>query len=206
MISSHTLPADLDALVRDELQPDERVVFAEQPLAARRVLRAFALWIFAVPWTAFSAFWTAAAASGVSSWLSWQVLFPLWGVPFVAIGVAMLSAPAWAWRGARRSLYVVTDRRAVLFESQGGRAIGVRAFPPEALGDPRRVERPDGSGDLLFAQTTTRDSDGDRITTSVGFTGVADVKEAARAVAALAATAAPRGVRPVVPRGLGRGR
>ena len=119
-------------------------------------------------------------------WTSLHVLFPLFGTPFIAIGLTMLSAPWWAWRGARRTLYVVTDRRAILFEASGLRAIGVRTFRPEALRGVRRTERPDGSGSLVFSKTAVRDSDGDRMLITDGFTNVRDVRAAEDAVRMLA--------------------
>ena len=192
MIESHTLPADLDALVRNEIAPGERVRYAEQPVAGHDAVRAFGMWLFAVPWTAFSVFWTVMAASAAGEMDGWGIIFPLWGLPFVCIGLAMLSSPWWAWRTARRTLYVVTDRRAVVFSASGLRGVAVRSFAPDALRDTRRVERPDGSGDLIFAETGHRDSDGDLVTTTTGFKTLADVREAEAAVAALAADHAPR--------------
>ena len=64
------LPADLDAIARDELAPGEAVAWAAQPDARRAALGALAVWLFAVPWTAFSVFWTAMAGSGIDDWTS----------------------------------------------------------------------------------------------------------------------------------------
>ncbi len=157
MVSSHQLPADLDALVRDELAVDERVLYAARPSAARAVLMSFAAWIFAVPWTAFSVFWMFAAAGGMNG--EWPTgagwVFPLFGVPFVLVGLAMLAAPLKTWHTSRRSLCAVTDRRAITFEGAGLRGITVRSFAPEAIGEPRRTENPDGSGTVLFARDAT---------------------------------------------------
>lgn len=183
-----TLPPDLDWIARAELAPEETVEYAAQPNAGRAVLRSFGVWAFAIPWTAFSLFWTFAAAGGLSgdwpSGIGWA--FPLFGLPFVVIGLMMLASPLFAWRKARRSLCVVTDRRAILFEATGFRDIGVRSFTPEALRDVRRTERPDGSGDLLFTAT---DAPG---TAPVGFLNVPDVRLAEAAVNVLAATAEDR--------------
>ncbi|HEX9952239.1 MAG TPA: hypothetical protein VGB53_10750 [Rubricoccaceae bacterium] len=188
------LPADLDALARDELARGEAVEWAAPPDARRAALSALGIWIFAIPWTAFSVFWTAMASLTVDDWTSLAVAFPLFGTPFIAVGLAMLSAPWWAWRVARRTLYIVTDRRAILFEASGARAIGVRSFRPEALRDVRRTERPDGSGSLVFSQTGGRDADGDRTLTPVGFANVRDVRAAEDAVRMLAEQAASAAV------------
>ncbi len=179
------LPADLDAIARAELTPGETVEWAAQPSAHRALWTGFAVWLFAVPWTAFAVFWMGTASLTVSDWLSWQVAFPLFGVPFVAIGLAMLSTPWWAWRGARRTLYAVTDRRAVLFEASGFRDIAVRSVPPGALRNVRRTERPDGSGSLVLAHDA---ADGDGTPRPVQFAHVPDVRAAEAAVQFLART------------------
>ncbi len=206
-----TLPPDLEWIARDEIAPDETVEYAAQPSPGRTVLRSFGTWLFAIPWTAFSVFWTVAAAGGLSgewpSGVGW--VFPLFGLPFVAIGLAMLSAPFWAWRKARRSLCVVTDRRAILFEGAGFREIGVRSFAPETLRDIRRTERPDGSGDLHFTAAGTLGTGGTLPigftaagtlgtsgTLPVGFFNVPDVRLAEAAVNALAAPAGAPEARP----------
>lgn len=182
------LPADLHAIARAELAPGESVEWAAQPSPMRALLGGLGLWLFAVPWTAFSVFWMAMASRAVHDWTSVEVAFPLFGLPFVIIGLLMLSTPWWAWRGAQRTLYAVTDRRAILFEAAGLRGITVRSFSPRALRDVRRTEQPDGSGSLVFSETVGRDSDGDRTTTAVGFSNVPDVRAAEAAVAVLAAT------------------
>lgn len=182
----HRLPADLDAIARDELAPGESVEWAAQPDATRAALASFGIWLFAVPWTAFSVFWMAMASLAASDGAGAGAAFPLFGVPFVLIGLAMLSAPLWAWRAARRTLYAVTDRRAILFESSGGRAISVRSLEPRALRNPRRTERPDGSGSLVFASAALYR--GSQSTPEFSFANIPDVRAAHDAVAFLAAT------------------
>ncbi|MCZ8368896.1 MAG: hypothetical protein O9293_02830 [Porphyrobacter sp.] len=55
--------------------------------------RSFLIYVFAVPWTAFSLMWTvlAAGAIGVSEIGLVGIAFPLFGLPFIAIGAWMLS-------------------------------------------------------------------------------------------------------------------
>jgi hypothetical protein len=105
----------------------------------------------------------------------WTWLFPLWGVPFILVGLCMLASPLWARRKAGRTLYVITDRRAIIFE--GGWGITVRSFEPQGLTGLKRRQRSDGSGDLILDQKTWRDSDGDPRTKDVGFFGIEQVKE-----------------------------
>ena len=98
----------------------------------------------------------------------------------------MLSSPYWARRKARRSAYVLTDRRAILFTAGGRGSVTIRSFEPERLTDLRREQHADGSGDLVFAQDIRRDSDGDRHSTGVGFLAIREVKAVEELVRALA--------------------
>lgn len=196
MIDSTTLPRELRSQVEMELQSGERVVWMDQPIPARYARSSIGLVIFGIPWTAFSIFWVAMAAKGVSSMkggmggmIAW--LFPLFGVPFVLIGLGMLSSPWWARRRAARTAYVITDRRAILFEGGWRGGLNVRSFEPASLrGELQRKQHADGSGDLIFQENVRRDSDGDRRVTRVGFMAVRDVKGVEEKIRALAQKAA----------------
>jgi hypothetical protein len=138
--------------------------------------------IFAVPWTAFAVFWTVAAAGGIwnrggapASWFHY--VFPLWGVPFILIGLAMLSTPWWTARAARRTVYAITDRRAIVWIAQAWGRTEVQSFEPKRLLSLTRTERANGSGDLIFEQF--RETNGSSTTTiRRGFMGLRDVRDA----------------------------
>ena len=172
------LPPDLQRQVQAELRPGERLVWAAQPLPRLLRWQSLGLFLFAIPWTAFAVFWVAAAAHG-----TWHhghpagagFLFPLFGLPFVVIGVGMLSAPPWAGRTARQTAYAITDQRAVVFR---GRAFGRRSvdsFEPDRLTGITRNERADGTGDLIFEQFAQRRGTGTS-TVRRGFLAIGDVR------------------------------
>jgi hypothetical protein len=182
------LPQQLRSLVESELQSGERITWMEQPIAGRMARMTLPIVLFGIPWTAFALFWTAGAAWGTSKMESGPGLFsafPLFGLPFILIGFGMLSSPYWARRKARRSAYVLTDRRAILFTAGWRGSVMVRSFEPERLTDLRRKQQTDGSGDLVFAQDIRRDSDGDRPSTDVGFLAIREVKVVEELVRAL---------------------
>lgn len=101
--------------------------------------------------------------------------FPLFGIPFVLIGLAMLSSPLWAYRKAFKTAYVITDRRVITFD--GGWLTTIRSYRPGQLQDVYRKERRDGSGDVIFARRAWRDSDGDRQSEELGFLRIRNPKE-----------------------------
>lgn len=183
--ADHTqLPAPLRALVEAELASGERVTWAEQPIPGRLARSALPIMLFAIPWTLFALFWIGGAWAATSRGGGADQLFPLFGLPFVLVGVAMLSSPYWAARSAKRTAYVLTDRRAIVMRSEWT-GMTVRSFEREKLGDLRRTQDADGSGDLVFTQDVQSGRRG-VTTTDVGFLAIPDVKAAEERVRALA--------------------
>jgi len=180
-------------MVERELQPAERIIWMEQPMPGRYARSMWPIVLFGVPWTAFAVFWTVGAGIGTmrSNAPGIFSVFPLFGLPFVLIGIGMLSSPWWARRSARRSVYVITDRRAIIFRSGWRGAMNVRSFEPAHLTDLQRKQYQDGSGDLILARDYRRDSDGDRMTTNVGFIAVRDAKAVEEMVRALSRRPTP---------------
>lgn len=198
------------------LDPGETIVWAGQPNAARALRSALPILFFAVPWTAFSLFWTAMA--GGAAWFTAKaagppgllgVAFPLFGLPFILIGLGMLATPYWAWRSAQKTVYVVTNRRALVgTPSDDGYAVKDYAGADLAdLADLNLTVRNDGSGTIDFAavqaRQTVRDSDGDKQTLGKGlrphtFADIPDVERVYDLLRALArsAPAAPLGDAP----------
>ena len=102
MIPSLTtsLPEETAAVLKAELQPGERIIWVGQPIPSRIGRGTFAIFLFGIPWTAFAIFWIGAAA--VIGWKTedggtgsrfFTLFFPLFGLPFVLVGIGMLSFP-----------------------------------------------------------------------------------------------------------------
>lgn len=120
-------------------------------------------------------------------------LFPLFGMPFLLIGAALLSAPLFAWWWARRTVYVITNLRAITFE--GGRSSRIRSYRPETLTNIYRTERRDGSGDVVLARLTGHDKFGGWHE-ELGFLRVHDVKDVEWRLKALAERGTEAGSHP----------
>lgn len=168
----------LDAALAREAS-GERILWRGSQVA-RIDPRLFGIYLFAVPWTAFALFWTVMAAAGTRAFegaglLAWA--FPLFGVPFIVVGFAMLAAPFLAFLGGRGTLYAVTERR--LLKLSLGRSLKVESIPGQRLGRSTRRERADGSGTLSFAVGAGTDSDGDRTAERFEMVEIANVFEAA---------------------------
>ncbi len=170
------LPNRLRDCVDRELATDERVVWMEMPVPRFFSGKAAGVFLFGIPCTAFAVFWICGAAEfKVPDFSSAHDVFPLFGIPFALIGLLMISAPLFAYRSARRSVYIITNRRAITIENQWG--FTIRSYTPEKLQNVYRHERSDGTGDVIIGYREWRDSEGDRCTENLGFMGIRNPKE-----------------------------
>jgi hypothetical protein len=192
MTSLIELPLDLADIVNGELNTGERIVWLSQPLPSRYARMGLPAVLFAIPWTAFAIFWIAGASGfKMPDFSSFQGLFPLFGLPFVLVGLGMFSAPYWMRRAAMRTAYLITDQRAIVIKAHVWRGFTIRSFAPERLTDLERTQYPDGSGNLIFERQQRRDCDGDPQTTRTGFIAIENVKEVENLIRDLAERSKP---------------
>lgn len=159
-IDPFSLPESLRQLLKTELDEGEKLLWLDQPLPGLFAKQYLPLMLFGIPFGGFAVFWTVTAASmgngdkagGLATF------FPLFGIPFMCVGLSMLCSPLYGRWQAGRSAYALTDRRAVLFEAQWN-GVTVRSFKSSQLGEIERHQRADGSGDLIFAHEVSGYSD-----------------------------------------------
>ena len=120
-----------------------------------------------------------AAASGfkVPDPTRLESFFPLFGVPFVLIGLGMLSSPFWCAGKALRTVYVLTDRRAILLDGGAWGGVTVRSILPGRMVDLRRTQYPDGSGNLILGNQPGAGGQNGATLVDFGFMSIRDVKE-----------------------------
>jgi hypothetical protein len=180
---------DLPRWMRDAVTKEfqgEAILWAGRPSASRTFLVSLLIWPFAIPWTAFSLGWMWMALGG---WLSGKpspstthtimgVVFPLFGLPFVLVGLGMMAAPFLAWRWARKTVHVIGDKRIVSLTV--GRKLKVKTYPIGTVVRTERTESRNGSGTLKVVTGVKRDSDGDKVETTEVFYGIPDVRKVER--------------------------
>jgi len=152
MVDPMTIPAKVREDLLREMGPDEQMRWFGQPRPGSFMLGSLGLVLFGIPWTAFAFFWSAGAAGFQIPDLEnpdWTMLFPLWGLPFIVVGLGMLSSPLWAYRRAIRTAYAITNKRAIILE--GGRSRIIRSIAPESFAHLVRRERSGGRGDIVFS-------------------------------------------------------
>ena len=171
-----TLPRQLDRAVKEELRSMEVIKWVGQPMPFRRMISAFGLWFFFVPWTAFSIFWIHGAIKQEEA----GSIFPLFGLPFLLIGVVMLLSPFWQYFKSTKTAYVVTNKRAFTLELVRG--VSIKNYYPDSIGYLEKKVRPDGIGNLILNIEHYKDSDGDSQTKEHGFFAIKKVNEAELAI------------------------
>lgn len=154
------LPIKLQSKVNAELRPGESIVWTGQPIPYRRMLAGMGLWFFFIPWTAIALLWVTMAGGltmlgGTEGIFS---LFPLFGLPFVLIGIGGLLSPIWMRMDAVRTVYVITNQR--VFTISGIFSNKYRSYYPDQIQFVERKENSDGSGNLVFSREDYRDSRG----------------------------------------------
>lgn len=169
----------VEQIANGQLDSGERLLWAGKPAPQGAAIGALPMTLFGLLFAGFAAFWIWAAAGGMSrssggGFSGPGALFPLFGIPFLLVGLGMIFGPLWAFLGARNTIYAVTDRRAMIVT--GSRTKSVRSFTRDEIGEITRVERPDGTGSLMFASVSRTSSKGHISVSRVGFEGIPDVR------------------------------
>lgn len=165
-------------LVERELAPGEKSFWVEMPKPRFFTGSTIFAMLFAIPWTGFALFWTFMASK------SGSLLFPLFGLPFILVGLAMLSSPLWTYRKALKTVYVITNRRAIIIE--GGWSLEIRSYTADQLGNLVRREHRDGTGDVILETVHERGTKGRVHTIERGFFGISSAREVEQMLRVLA--------------------
>lgn len=137
--------------------------------------------LFAIPWTAFAIFWTwGATQEAASKGDGVQWLFLLWGSLFIVFGLGMLFSTLWAAWVAGRMYYVVTEKRAVIFEKS--LKLKIQSFSPAAASVYERVSAGGPAGDIIFEQIHKKGAKGRPYVIDIGFLALPDCSGAEQAL------------------------
>ena len=139
--------------VSQELQQGEKIEWVGQPHPGRYAGGSVKIVLFAIPWTAFALFWMAAAAGfRIPDFRDGFDFFPLFGLPFLIIGIGMFLKPLREYFKAHRIVYAITNRRAIIL--QFGKRKKITGWSLDEIGQITRVENTEGIGDLYFSVNT----------------------------------------------------
>jgi hypothetical protein len=111
--------------------------------------------------------------------------FPLFGLPFLLIGLGMVLAPLFVYLKGRTGVYAVTNRRVMVIT--GTKSRSVKSIIPNDIAEVDHRERPDGTGDVLIHTNSVMRTNNGTTQITVGLYGVPNVKEVAGLVMKLRA-------------------
>ncbi len=173
------------AFMKGEMRPGEKLIWADRPVDMGSFRRKkYGMALFGVLFFGFALFWTAAASGmlfgqgGTGSVVDF--IFPLFGLPFIVVGFGMLTSPIWATFQGRRTLYALSDQRALV--SVGGLKRSINSWPLDEIDEVSRTDSASGNGDVIFAKTWVRGSKGGGHWEQHGFFGISDPQRVEHAI------------------------
>jgi hypothetical protein len=147
-----------DSQIRSELGKDETLIWSGQPKQGILFRSSDVFFIpFSLMWGGFAVFWEYMAIFGISQSTNKVptpigIIFPLWGVPFVIIGLYLIFGRFIVDAKRRVSTYyALTDQRIVILS--GGFNRKVKSMNLRTLTDVSLDEKANGSGTITFGPT-----------------------------------------------------
>jgi hypothetical protein len=139
------MASSIDQSLRQELGRDERLLWSGVPEQGVRLRPSDALAIpFSLLWGGFAFFWEYSVLQHGA-----PLLFGLWGIPFVLVGLYMIVGRFFGDAYLRsRTQYGVTDQRVIIVGGWINRE--VKNLPLASLSDITLSERPGGAGSIQF--------------------------------------------------------
>ena len=181
-------PADAQVMVRSELQAGESLQWTGTADAGRAAISALPAMLFGIPFAGFALFWITAAYRGthaISRSSSNSIggvfsFFPFFGLPFLLIGLGIVSAPLFAYFKALKTTYAITDKRVLIITD--GRTRTVKSCTPADIVSVDHRERAGGTGDVIIRTNGVIQQRNSISQVNIGLLGVNNVKEVVRLV------------------------
>ena len=155
-------------MVEANLMQNEEVLWVGKPVPRLFSASNLGAFIFSLPWLAFISFWTFMAAQT-------SLAFAAFSIPFWCIGIGLFSSPWWGLRKQKRTVLVITNRRAMELYPGFFGAMKSHVWPLEPGMVKSCTVRKDGSGDLILGYETRHSKNGTH-TVAQGFMNVPEVR------------------------------
>lgn len=179
--------SDAQQRAQSELLPGESLCWTGTADPRRAALAALPAGLFGIPFAGFALFWINGAYRGTQhlaksgdSFTHAFSFFPLFGIPFLLVGLGVILTPLWVYLKGLSTVYAVTNQRVMIIT--GGNTRSVKSVTPSDIVSVDHRERPDGSGDVVILTTAQTRTNNSVSQVKVGLFGVSDVKEVARQI------------------------
>ncbi len=170
------LPRDIQELVLGEVRNEEKLIWAEQPDPNKFMLSEIPSILIGILLTAFALFLLRGTsimlyhASGFDQFkpnVPFFLFFALLGIPVgilvLLFGLFLLATPYLKKLSALKTVYVLTNKRAICFNKMGlihlnkhFKDYEILSYYPDKLINMVKVVRKNGSGDLIFVEIPIR--------------------------------------------------
>ena len=141
-----SLPKEIASL----LAPNEELLWHGQPRPYVFILRGLPNLAYGITWSVLGAFWYHGAM--LAPWEGWWKIVPILSLPFIFAGFSFFLYPIRLGSQARRTRYVVTNRRIFIAELRQNESPHLRVFTPEERVPPQLVKRFDGLYDIILTR------------------------------------------------------
>ena len=155
-------------MVEVNLMQKEEVLWVGKPIPRLFSAGSLGSFIFSLPWLAFISFWTFMAAQA-------SLAFAAFSLPFWCIGIGLFASPWWGLRKQKRTVLVITNRRAMELYPGFFGSMKSHVWPLEPGMVKSCTVRKDGSGDLILGYETRHSKNGTH-TVAQGFMNVPEVR------------------------------
>jgi hypothetical protein len=181
-------PGDAQLRAQSELQSGESLCWTGTADPGRAALSALPASIFGIPFAGFALFWitqafhaTSAMSKSNNAFAKGFSVFPIFGVPFLLVGLGIILAPLWAFLKGGNTVYAVTNQRVMIITGGGNRS--VKSYTPADIVSVEHRERPDGSGDIaITTNAIVRSNNNFTSQVKVALCGIPNVKEVVQQV------------------------
>ena len=173
------LDFSVDSEVREavaaQVDSTESVLWIGQPDRHASFRAAVPLSIIGIVITIIAVAWTVVVVRLGAGDIAW--LYAFFGAPFLIVGLLLIAAPSWAARRASRTIYAITDSRALILL---GGPEGPRRVQTYTEADVREIhvnECRASIGDVTFAHRSETSDNGRSREWSVGFFRIRNVRQ-----------------------------
>ena len=183
-------PGDAQLRAQSELQSGESLYWSGTADPGRAALSALPATLFGIPFAGFALFWMNGAyrasthlAKSPDAFAKSFTVFPLFGLPFLLVGLGIVLAPLWAYLKGRTTVYAITNQRILVITGSGNRS--VKSITPADIAGVEHRERPDGSGDIVIQTNAITRTNNSVSQLKIALCGIPNVKQVAEQVLAL---------------------
>jgi hypothetical protein len=137
------------------LAPGEEILWHAQPRPYVFMLRGLTSIFYGATWSILGAVWYhgAGGIGEYSAFEGWWKIVPLLSLPFILCGFSFFLYPINLGARARRTWYVVTNRRVFIARLHREKPPELRVFTREEMGSPHVVKRLDGLDELVLTRS-----------------------------------------------------